>query len=301
MNATVAGGNAGNSGYSLHSEDCELLLDFEVATTLAELGRMRRKDTSVLSRQLQRIAGTAPVLEKIQGRWRLTAVGRQLNRWTAEAIAEQKALLRSQPLIRLGASRTFATKALAPRLKPLRDAHPGTRLSLISLETGAESALLAGEVDIAFSCGKPHNPGVAFQRCAPERYVAAASPRFHRKYRLRDPKRLPKAPHLLLSSTAFPFPFPEIEDSLGEIHATYNDLLCTIEAALADQGWGVFPWYAVTGAIRSGQLQEIPYLQLKDEIYGVWWLRERRSLKPWADSCLSFLKGLSPQLSGKEK
>lgn len=278
--------------YPLSSEDCELLLAFETAPSLATLAKLQRKDVSVLSRHLKRIATASPVLEKIQGRWRLTALGRELNRWTQESMAEQSALLHGRHSLRVGATRTFAAKALAGGLDFLRERDATVAVSLISVETGIERSLLDGEIDVAFACGKPTSPAVAFARCAPERYVAAASPRFLKRYRLTDETSLRHAPHLMLSTPAFPYPFPEIAGVVGEVHAVFNDILCTIEAALADKGWGVFPWYAVHAAVGSGALVTLPFLALNEEIYGVWWLRDRKSLRPWAELCHQYLQRL---------
>ncbi|HEU4535561.1 MAG TPA: cysteine hydrolase family protein, partial [Polyangiaceae bacterium] len=50
----------------------------------------------------QRLADAAPVLEKARGRWRLTELGRQVNRWSRAAIVEQERMLGQHGALRLG-------------------------------------------------------------------------------------------------------------------------------------------------------------------------------------------------------
>lgn len=87
-------------GFDLDSGQCELLLAFENAASLSELSRMISRDVSVVSRQLQRLAETAPVIEKSSGRWRLTELGKQMNRWSKGAMMEQERILQQQGALR---------------------------------------------------------------------------------------------------------------------------------------------------------------------------------------------------------
>lgn len=84
--------------FSLDSSQCELLILFEEADTLAQMAERAGRDVSVISRQLQRLAETAPVLEKYKGRWRMTELGRQVNRWSRSAIAEQGRILKQHAI-----------------------------------------------------------------------------------------------------------------------------------------------------------------------------------------------------------
>ncbi len=87
--------------FTFDSAQCELLLAFEQASSLQHLAKLLARDVSVASRQLQRVADVAPVLEKKAGRWVLTALGRQLNQWTRAALQSQNRLLRQQRELRL--------------------------------------------------------------------------------------------------------------------------------------------------------------------------------------------------------
>src|ERR1051326_3235498 len=55
------------------------------------------RDQSVVLRQVQRLADAFPVIEKVDGRWRLTDLGKQVNGWTRAAIhSQEKVICRSQ-------------------------------------------------------------------------------------------------------------------------------------------------------------------------------------------------------------
>lgn len=68
--------------FPLHSDQLELLLAFEVKGSLVHLADEMAKDQSVISRNLQKLAETLPVIEKIGGRWQITEMGRSLNKLT---------------------------------------------------------------------------------------------------------------------------------------------------------------------------------------------------------------------------
>ena len=52
------------------------------------------KDSSVISRNLQRIAQNCPVITKINGRWQITALGRQINQQTRSYLDSLSTLLK---------------------------------------------------------------------------------------------------------------------------------------------------------------------------------------------------------------
>ena len=68
--------------FPLSSEQLELLLAFEKGGSLQQLAKMMAKDSSVVSRNLQRVAEICPVIAKVNGRWQITPLGRQINQQT---------------------------------------------------------------------------------------------------------------------------------------------------------------------------------------------------------------------------
>lgn len=86
--------------FSLTSDQLELLLAFEEASSLSELAEKRARDPSVVSRNLQKMAEEFPVLEKIRGRWQLTSLGLQINDLSRDYLEKHSHLLakkRTQP------------------------------------------------------------------------------------------------------------------------------------------------------------------------------------------------------------
>jgi nicotinamidase-related amidase len=81
--------------FLLSSDQLELLLAFEESKGLSHLAETMAKDPSVISRGLQKIAESYPVLIKIRGRWELTPLGRELNVFTKEHTLKQEILLGS--------------------------------------------------------------------------------------------------------------------------------------------------------------------------------------------------------------
>ncbi len=91
--------------FPLTSEQCELLLEFAAARTLTELAGRIRRDVSVVSRQLSALAQAAPVIEKSEGRWRMTAFGRQINNLTQATVSAQRRILNQQQSMRFAPAR----------------------------------------------------------------------------------------------------------------------------------------------------------------------------------------------------
>lgn len=78
--------------FPISSDQMELLLAFETAGSLEKLANLMAKDPSVVSRNLQRLAGELPVLSKAGGRWRISPLGRQLNVVSKKYLAELEVL-----------------------------------------------------------------------------------------------------------------------------------------------------------------------------------------------------------------
>ena len=78
--------------FALTSEQLELLLAFENAKGLGHLAELMARDPSVVSRNLQRIAESYPVLKKVKGRWEITPLGVQMNQRTRIYLEEQEKL-----------------------------------------------------------------------------------------------------------------------------------------------------------------------------------------------------------------
>ena len=76
-----------NRRFLLSSEDCELLLEFELSGSIASVAQSMNKDPSGVSRQLSKISSCYPAIEKRQGRWVLTEVGKRLNNYSRDMLS----------------------------------------------------------------------------------------------------------------------------------------------------------------------------------------------------------------------
>lgn len=92
--------------FNLTSDQLELLLAFEHATGLGHLAELMARDPLVVSRSLQRIAESYPVLKKVKGRWEMTPLGVQINQRTrvyledqAKLFSEMESSKKKRPLI----------------------------------------------------------------------------------------------------------------------------------------------------------------------------------------------------------
>lgn len=270
--------------FPLSSEECELLCAFEKTGSLEALARLVHKDISAVSRRLAQCASKANVLEKRRNRWYLTDLGQRIARWTEESSARQKQELSRKPLLRIGGSRAFMASVLVPGFKEFSKELSNTELFLSSLDGPIEHHLLNGAVDLVFSCGTPNDPAVAHKGKVKERYYAVIS-----KELFKRTKNLPlfEKPHVAFRNSSGLYPWAEITTKATNTVATFNESVSLLEAVKQGIGWAVLPYFAIKGC---SDLQILPELILPTESYSVWWLRERKSVRPSVETLLTWLE-----------
>ena len=279
----------GPHGFALSSEECELLGAFETCGSMAVLAEQVGKDVSAISRQFQRIAHTAPALEKSAGKWRLTELGHAICAWSRDAIVAQTSLLERRAVLRISATREFASRILAPRLRSLVPERELTSVSIVTDEEGVERALLTGRADIGFDCGRPADPDVRFKRILRESFAVVAAPRWLSRHRVRVAKDLLELPHLHYTRAPAAGLLGLARD-LTNVVATFNDIAALRAACVAGLGWAVLPSYTVALERRAGDLKAVPGARIESEQFGVFWLRSRSSLDAWAERAAAWLE-----------
>lgn len=262
--------------FLLSAEESELLLAFERMGSIEATARALRKDASGISRQLSAVAKKSPALEKRNGRWALTEVGRAFNSLARNAIQAQHSLLASRPSLVIGTNREFGARVVGPGILSLQKMLPNTQLSVFTFEYGTEEALLKGRVDVGFDCGRPFDPGIAYKLLLPEPIVAVCTGAFRRKHEkeMRE-KRLYQVPHLLCERLYPDQIFSERENKI-QVRATFNDIATARAACLAGAGWSLLPRYSVERELQAGTLEVIEAKRMGEAQYGVWWPRSRQ-------------------------
>lgn len=276
--------------YILSSDESELLLAFETASSLEKLSKVLSKDVSNLSRSLNKIADKMPVVEKQNNRWQLTEIGKRLNQHTRDSIQFQKTLLNHQQFLKIGTNREFASRILGSSLKELEELFPKTQLRICAFEQGVEQALTNGLVDIGIDCERPFNPDISYRICLAEDIIAVSTPDFKKKYQ----QELKNGdffglPHLLCDRL-YPDKILKKSDNRLNLKASFNDIATTRTACLQGLGWALLPKYAVNSEIDEKKLVVIDSETSGVSNYGVWWLRNRKSIEPLAISLKSWLE-----------
>lgn len=175
-----------NYKFSLSSEECEVLLNFEATSSLQELASLIGRDHSVVARMFKRISEKHPVVEKQAGKWKLTQMGRKINDTSRSLIAIQNSILNSQATLRIGTNREFAARVLARDFSVIQSLFPNTLLIFKTFQNGTEDALLSGQIDVGIDCERPIDPEVSFRLVVDEPIVAVGSKRFLQQYKKRD-------------------------------------------------------------------------------------------------------------------
>lgn len=82
--------------FPLTSDQLELLIAFSETKSLSQLADLMVKDQSVVSRGLQKIGETLPVIEKVGGRWKITQLGNQIIENTVQYIENIQGITKTQ-------------------------------------------------------------------------------------------------------------------------------------------------------------------------------------------------------------
>jgi DNA-binding transcriptional LysR family regulator len=263
----------------LTHEESELLLAFESASSLEKISMLIGKDVSNVSRSLTKISEKLPVVEKQNNRWQLTNLGKTLNEHTRDSIQFQKSLVNQQNFLKIGTNREFASRILGTRLQELIEIFPNTQLRICAFETGVESALLNGQVDIGIDCERPYSPDISYKLCLDEEIIAVCSPQF-KKNHLKDLKEgeFFNLPHLLCDRL-YPDRIFKRSDNKLNVIASFNDIATTRSACLEGFAWALLPRYAVQKELDSKSLVQIEYPDVGYSSYGIWWVRSRKSIE----------------------
>ncbi len=259
--------------FPLSSEQCETLCALEQCETVAGLAVALRRDASAVSRQLQKIANAAPVLEKVQGRWKLTPLGREVVQWSRHASNSLNRLFKRKQALRVGTTREFAARVLCPQIPAfIESVLPGAELLLLTHEDGVEEMLLKGEVDFGIDCGRPRDPMVRFKMIAPEPMGIYGSTKLFGKKPPRDLKELFQWPNLqyrrLSTSRSM-----KLNSEPPLVAGFFNDTASIREACAAGLGWAILPEYAARREVEQDALVRLDIHPIPAEKFGIWWLR----------------------------
>jgi len=278
------------TAYILSSDESELLLAFETASSLEKLSKVLSKDISNLSRSLNKIAAKLPVIEKQNNRWQLTELGKRLNQHTRDSIQFQKTLLNQQQFLKIGANREFASRIMGASLKELEELFPKTQLRICAFEQGVEQALADGLVDLGIDCERPFSPDISYRLCTSEEIVAICTPEFKKRHRQEFKNgEFFSLPHLLCDRL-YPDKIFKKTDNRLNIRASFNDISTTRASCLESLGWALLPKYTINSEIAEGKLVVIDSPTAGVSNYGVWWLRNRKSVEPLALKLKSWLE-----------
>ncbi len=272
--------------FELSSTECEIVYQFERNQSLEELAIKLGRDISVVSRNIKAIAEKSDVFEKRNGRWILTEKGFALNKWTEESIYSQRLVLNQQKSVRIASTREFASRILMPTIDKLTN-DTETTVSIMSSDNGIETLLLSGQADFGFDCGRPTDPLIAYKTVARESFALVASKDYVKKNKIKHKEDLNDADYLHFTRSAL-FILGN-DDGSKRSFGTFSDISTLREACKLGHGWAILPYYTVVNELKEGSLKLIPGHKSNPMLFGVWWVRDRKSISPWVEKAQLWL------------
>jgi DNA-binding transcriptional LysR family regulator len=273
--------------FPVSSEDCLIVRAFRDGASLREAARALACDPSALVRKVQRISAEHDLIQKINGRWAVTAKGMALVRWTEESILSQQAAMNARPRVRITTTTWLSERLVVPRLPELARITRGGYDWLITTPSGGmDEEILGGKCDFALSCFPPLDPAIAYKRVARENWVIVV------------PGAWKRAVRELSASTAAEFLVakPFIQHShlspdsiLGSVQAKQigsvqlDHLIGVRAAVMSGLGWSCVPRLLVSQELEHGSLETLDFLPTRIEAnLFLLWFRERKDLRELA-------------------
>jgi DNA-binding transcriptional LysR family regulator len=279
--------------FALETDEALLLLELEKSDSIAQVAKAFRRDPSVISRALKSLSLKLPVIEKIQGKWVVTELGKNFNNWSAQAILSQQNILNQKTEIRIGSTREFASRFL---IGDLEEIFPTEKynISVVTFDKDSESLLLNGLVDFVFDCGKPFDPQISFRRPTLEKMALIISKEYKKSYKLKAATQLSALPHIHYSRNNLSRLNSTTSDQLNVV-LTVNDIALVREAVRLSLGWGLVPTYTVKKGLENKELLELPQAGSWTQNpyqFGVWWNRDKTHLAEHIPIIEDWLKSL---------
>lgn len=277
--------------FALESDEALLLFEYEKSESIAQVAKTFKRDPSVISRSLKKLSDKLPVLEKSQGKWVVTDLGKRFNNWTAEAIQNQQSIVNQRLQLKIASTREFANRYLVDSIESLFPLSQ-YQIHIHTFDTNSEQLLLNGQADFVFDCGKPYDPQIAFKRPAEEKMSLVISKEFKRMHKIKTADDFTRLPHIHYSRNNLAKLYQMTRDQLN-IAYTLNDIALVRRALLNSKGWGMLPTYTVKKEISEKSLLEMPQTKLwklPEYKFGVWWNRDKSYLAPQANILVEWLK-----------
>ncbi len=276
--------------FLLTSSESELLLQFEQFPSLEKLAKSLCRDPTAISRQLKRISEKGDFLVKVSGRWKITDIGMKFNQATKDYLLSQEKIVKKEIHLKIGSTREFCSRILAPSIKSLQICLGADSISLISLEGSVEKSLLSGKVDLAFDCGRPYSPDIVYKQLLEEPIAPVVSSKIYKAYsKIKKFKELENYPHILCDRL-----HPDrisTEPFLLQKTVSYsNDIAVARQLCLSSQGWALLPIYTIREELKFKKLKIVSDISFSFEKFGVWFLRERKSLTPFFNKAVAWSK-----------
>lgn len=269
------------NSFPLSTDDALLLLEYDRSHSIADLAETFKRDPSVISRGLKKLSEKLPVLEKVQGKWIVTELGKKFINWTEEAILTQQTILNQKIELKIGSTREFAHRYLIGALESLfpKDKY---HVHIVTFDSESERLLLNGQVDLVFDCGKPYDPQIAFKRSATEDMSLVVSTKFQKKQKINSSNDLSALEHIHYSRNNLAHILQMTSDKL-KIGLSLNDIALVRESVMNSEGWAMLPTYTVKKEIETKKLVSIQTdknWKLASYKFGVWWNRDKAYLAP---------------------
>src|SRR5689334_10092468 len=131
-----------NHLFPISSSDCELLLLLEITGSVPKVAEYLRRDISVVSRQIAKLSKVAPLVEKENGKWKISDLGREFTRWTRDSIHLQNNILQNKILIKIVTTHEFATRVLVPQLENIQQNSSHLMFEIMTSAFSVEKFLL---------------------------------------------------------------------------------------------------------------------------------------------------------------
>ena len=280
--------------FPISPDDCLVLKAFKDSSSLREAAQLLACDPAGLTRKAQQISNQSGFLQKVNGRWQVTARGLDLVAWAEASIQTQKRILFDRSSLRIASTMWLSEEILIPNLRKLNEEFSKkTSFSLSVPSKSFEGSLIEGSVDFVVVCHPPENPEIEHKQIATENWVLIAPNSWKKDLHGKSEKileELSRRPFVRHADINLDLLLPVLEKT-QDADYTFDNLIGIRSAVSEGLGWSLVPRFLVDRHLKEKYLFEIPYdLPVTDRKVCLWWLRNRYETKRQSVQISSWLK-----------
>lgn len=267
--------------FVISTEDCLVLKALKDSSSLREAAKRLNCDPAGIARRIRKIADSHHLVQKIDGRWKLTQQGLELVKWTERSIQSQAQAVYGKESVRLACATWFANSLVYPRINTLiKSFENEVSFKISTYHHDIEKSLIGGELDFVICCHPPFAPEISHKRIFPEKWRIVVPSSWKQDLIKKSDTEilnyLGTRPFVKHEDLNLDFFLPELVTDRKESPITVDNVLAVKDLIQQEIGWSIFPEIVFYNEKPKSDFLLLDYpIHTKDRYICLWWSRDQ--------------------------